>query len=42
VIVVSGAVTSTVHARIAGVASTFPAASVARTSKVCVPSARPL
>ena len=45
VIVVSGAVVSgvcTVHVRVAGVASVFPAASVARTLKVCAPSARPL
>ena len=38
-IVVSGAAVSTVKLRDAGVASTFPAASVARTSKVCAPSA---
>jgi hypothetical protein len=46
VIVVSGAVVSdgpggsTVHAKIAGSESTFPAWSVARTRKVCAPSAR--
>ncbi len=34
VIVVSGAVVSTVNARVAGVASTLPAASVARTENV--------
>jgi hypothetical protein len=43
-IVVSGAVTSggmaTVHVRLAGVASVFPAPSVARTSKVCDPFGR--
>jgi hypothetical protein len=43
-IVVSGAVTSdgmaTVHVRLAGVASVFAAASLARTSKVCEPFAR--
>ena len=38
-IVVSGGVVSTVNARLAGDASVFPAASVARTSKVCAPSA---
>jgi hypothetical protein len=38
-IVVSGAVVSTVQERVAGVASTFPATSIARTSKVCVPAA---
>ena len=42
VIVVSGAVASTVHAREAAVWSTLPAASVARTSKVCGPSASAL
>src|SRR3954449_8012092 len=45
VIVVSGAVVSagaaTVHARDAGDASTLPAASVARTSNVCAPTASP-
>ena len=39
-IVVSGAAVSTVNVRVAGVASTFPAASRARTSNVCAPSAR--
>ncbi len=34
VIVVSGAAVSTVNARVAGVASTLPAASVARTENV--------
>jgi hypothetical protein len=37
-IVVSGAVVSTVQARESGVGSVLPAASVARTSKVCSPS----
>ena len=37
--VVSGAVASTVNVRVDGVASTLPAASSARTSKVCSPSA---
>ena len=41
VIVVCGAVVSTAHDRLAAVASTFPAPSVAFTSKVCEPSARP-
>src|SRR5947209_13179184 len=36
---VSGAVASTVHAAVAGVASTLPAASVARTEKLWLPSA---
>jgi hypothetical protein len=39
-IVVSGGVVSTVNGRLAGVASAFPAASLARTSKVYPPSAR--
>ena len=39
VIVVSGAVVSTVNVRVAGVGSTLPAASVARTENVYVPSA---
>jgi hypothetical protein len=39
-IVVCGAVVSRVKEREAGVGSVFPAASVARTSKVCGPSAR--
>ncbi len=39
-IVVSGATVSTVKVRVAGVASTLPAASRARTSKVCAPCAR--
>jgi hypothetical protein len=39
-IVVCGAVVSTVIARLAGLPSTYPAASLARTSKVCAPSAR--
>ena len=38
-IVVCGAAVSTVKLREAGVASTFPTGSVARTSKVCAPSA---
>ena len=33
--------TRTVHARVAGVPSTLPAASTARTANVCVPFARP-
>jgi hypothetical protein len=39
--VVSGSVRSTVQARAAGVGSTFPAASIARTRKSYAPSARP-
>ena len=39
--VVSGGVASTVHVRDAGVGSTLPAASTARTNSVCEPSARP-
>jgi hypothetical protein len=39
--VVSGAVESIVQAKEAGVASMFPAASLARTEKLCSPSARP-
>ena len=42
VIVVSGAVVSTVNVRVAGVASTLPAASIARTANVCSPAARPV
>ena len=42
VIVVSGAVVSTVNVRVAGVASTFPAASRARTENVYDPSVRPV
>ena len=34
-----GGVASTSHVQVAGLASTFPAGSVARTSKACVPSA---
>jgi hypothetical protein len=41
VIVVSGAVVSTVQLRDAGEASTLPALSTAATVKVCVPSASP-
>ena len=37
----SEVVTSTVQVRVAGEPSTFPAASDARTAKVCVPFARP-
>src|SRR6266513_369974 len=37
-IVVFGAVRSIVHVKLAGVVSVLPARSVARTSKVCVPS----
>ena len=40
--VVSGAVVSTVHARDAGVPSTLPCASSARTRRVCEPSASEL
>jgi hypothetical protein len=35
--VVCGAVVSTVHVKVAGVGSAFPARSTARTSKVCAP-----
>ena len=42
VIVVSGAEESIDHVKLAGVASVFPAASRARTWKVCEPSARPV
>ena len=42
VIVVFGAVVSIVQVKLAGVASVLPAASVARTSKVWEPSARPV
>ncbi len=42
VIVVSGAAVSTVQVREAGVASTLPAGSVARTWNVCAPCARPV
>ena len=41
VIVVSGAVVSTVNVREAGEASTLPTASIARTENVCSPSLRP-
>ena len=41
VIVVSGATVSIVQVKLAGEASVLPAVSVARTSKVCEPSARP-
>jgi hypothetical protein len=40
VMVVSGAAAATVNVRVAGVASTLPAASLARTENVCSPSAR--
>src|SRR4051812_50216516 len=40
VIVVSGGVVSTVNVRVAGVESTFPAASIARTENVGRPSDR--
>ena len=40
-IVVLGAMVSTVQVKLAGVASTFPAWSIARTSKVWEPSASP-
>src|SRR5215210_1819894 len=39
-VLVVGAVVSTVHLRLAGVGSTFPALSMALTSKVCAPSTR--
>ena len=41
-IAVSGATVSTVQVRTASVASVLPAASVARTRKLCSPCARPL
>jgi len=41
-ILVSGALVSIVHVYEAGVGSVFPAGSVARTWKVCVPSVNPL
>ena len=41
-IVTAGATVSTVIVRVAGVASTLPAGSMARTSKVCEPSLRPM
>ncbi|HYZ29413.1 MAG TPA: hypothetical protein VE570_10185 [Thermoleophilaceae bacterium] len=40
-IMVSGGVASTVHARVAGLGSTFPASSRARTLKLCTPSESP-
>jgi hypothetical protein len=40
--VVSGSVVSMVQVRVAGMGSVFPARSVARTSKVWVPSASPV
>ena len=42
VIVVSGVSVSTVKVRVAGVASVFPTASVARTRKVWLPWASPV
>jgi hypothetical protein len=42
VMVVFGATASTVHVWVAGVASTFPAGSVARTRKVWDPPERPV
>jgi uncharacterized cupredoxin-like copper-binding protein len=42
VIVVSGGCVSTVQLRVAGVGSTFPTPSMARTSKVCAPSVSPV
>ena len=42
VIVVSGATVSTVHVRVAGVASTLPTASRARTWNVCEPCDSPV
>ena len=41
-IVVFGAAVAIVNVRVAGVASTLPAASLARTENVCVPTARPV
>ena len=41
-IVVSGAVRSTVQVWLAGVASVFPAGSVARTWKVWLPAVKPV
>jgi hypothetical protein len=41
-IAVSGACRSIVHACVAGLESTLPAASVARTRNVCAPAARPV
>ena len=41
VIVVSGEVVSTVQVKLAGVGSVLPAASIASTANVCVPSVRP-
>ena len=42
VMVVSGGVVSTVQVKLAGVGSALPAASVARTWKLWLPSAKPL
>jgi len=42
VMVVSGAVVSTIQVKESGVASVLPAASVARTEKVCEPSSSPV
>ena len=42
VMVVSGAIVSTVQVRLAGVTSVFPIASVEVTWKVCVPFAKPV
>ena len=42
VIVVLGAIVSTVHVYAAGVASVFPAASLARTRNVCCPWLSPV
>ncbi len=42
VIVVFGAAVSIVQVKLAGVGSVLPEASVARTSKVCEPSVRPV
>jgi hypothetical protein len=41
VIVVSGCTLSTVHVWAAGLSSTFPTASAARTLNVCTPAANP-
>jgi hypothetical protein len=42
VMVVFGAAVSTVHVKVAALASTLPAGSIARTLNVCEPSVRPL
>jgi hypothetical protein len=42
IVVSGGGADSTVQVKLAGVASVFPVVSVARTSKVCEPSASPV